>query len=262
MDFSDFLLTINKLASINVPQEYFVVGGLFLLMGSMWLSEWLSQGAIFLVIRLFRAGGERGPVGRELARQMLEAAGERGIVLDETVQDSTFRIQFDDMDYQPETGTLWLTKDKANGANFASAGQVALEVGRVLQHKDDFFLLRIKRLFSPLANFAGFAWVWPFVWGYLLPLWLPEQYHAIIGYPGYLLTALLFGFLGTFVLLKIPIGLDAARRGVSAMNRARVFSGDETAVIYLFLGIILFLTTLASLIIALNFFRFTAPTKT
>ncbi|MCP4230824.1 MAG: hypothetical protein GY771_11870, partial [bacterium] len=203
MDMSTLKTILIKLASIDIPQQYIYVGGIFLLMGSFWLSEWLSQGAIFLVIRLFRVGRKHGPVGRELARQMLEAAGERGIILDESFQDSTNRIQFEDMDYQPETGTLWLTEDKAKGRNYASAGQVALEVGRALQCRDDFILSRIKRFFSPIANFAGFAWIWPFFIINMSTLWLPEQYHTVIGYFGYLTTALLFGFLGAFVLLKV-----------------------------------------------------------
>ncbi len=261
MDIKAILSIINKLTSINLPQQYIVIGGLLLLMASFWLSEWLSQGAILLVIRLFRTGSKRGPVGLELARRMLEAAGESGITLDESFQDSASRIQFESMDYQPVTGTLWLTEDKANGANFASAGQIALEVGRALQYTDDFLLLRIKRRLSPLANIAGFAWIWPAVGANTLPLLLSEHHYATISYYGYTLTAVLFGFLGMFVLLKIPIGLDAARRGVSAMNRAGVFSASETTVIYFFLGIILCLSLLSSLIIALNFFRFTVPSR-
>ncbi|MCP4230275.1 MAG: hypothetical protein GY771_09025 [bacterium] len=46
------------------------------------------------------------------------------------------------------------------------------------------------------------------------------------------------------------------------MHRAKVFTGGETAVIYLFLGIILSLLILSSLIVALNFFRLTVQSKT
>jgi Zn-dependent membrane protease YugP len=261
VDIKAVLSIIDKLSSIDIPQQYIVVGGLLLLMALFWFSEWLSQGAILLVIRLFRVGGDRGPVGRDLARRILEAAGETGIALDESFQDSSNRIQFEDMDYIPKTGTLWLTEDKAKGTSFASAGQVALEVGRALQYTDGFILIRIKRLLSLPANIAGFAWIWPAVGANTLPLLLSEHHYATISYYGYMLTAILFGFLGLFVLLRVPIALDAARRGVAAMKRAKVFTGSETAVIYLFLGIILFLATVSALIVALSFFRFTVPSR-
>ena len=56
MDTSALITILKKLASIDIPQQYLAVGGIFLLIGSFWLSEWLNQGAIFLGIRMFRAG--------------------------------------------------------------------------------------------------------------------------------------------------------------------------------------------------------------
>jgi Zn-dependent membrane protease YugP len=261
MDISAIPDIIERLTSVRIPEQYIALGGILLFAGSAFFATMFTNYAILLVIRLFRVGGERGPVGRDLAWRMLAAAGESGIVLDETVKDSTYRFQPEDMDYQPDSGRLELTEDKADGRSFASAGQIALEIGRALQYRDDFFPLRFRKLLTPAANVVGFGWFVPFLATNFLPLWFPEQFHPLFGHLGWLLSALLFGFLGMFVLLKVPIDLDAARRGVAAMRKAGVFSPGETFVIYLFLGIVLSLLVFSALLIALNFFRFTARAK-
>ena len=261
MDLSAILDIIKWLISVRIPEQYIAVGGILFFAGSAFFATILVQYAIMMVVRIFRFGGERGPVGRELAAQMLAAAGEGDIELDYTSLDSANRIANEDMDYQPDEGCLELTADKADGQNFASAGQIALEVGRALQYRDDFLLLRLRKRFTPMANFAGFVWFAPFLISQFLPLCFPEENHLLFGYLGYLLSTLLFGFLGMFVLLKVPIDLDAARRGAAAMHKAKVFSPGETFVIYLFIGIVLSLLVFSALLIALNFFRFTARAK-
>lgn len=261
MDISIIPDIIERLFSIRIPEQYIALGAIFLFAGSAFFATIFIQYAVLLVVRIFRFGGERGPVGRELAVQMLKAAGESGISMGETALNSSNRIQDEDMDYQPDDGCLELTADKSDGRSFASAGQVALEVGRALQYRDDFLPLRIRKLLTPAANVIGFGWAAPFLVTNFLPLWFPEQFHPLLGHLGWLLSALLFGFLGMFVLLKVPIDLDAARRGVGAMRKIGVFSPSETFVIYLFIGVVLSLLVFSALLIALNFFRFTARGK-
>ena len=78
-----------------------------------------------------------------------------------SILDSDFRRSFGAIDYQTETGVLELTKDKARGATYSSAGLVAMEVGRALQYRSRFPLLFVQRVMSPFVNFAGYAWIWP-----------------------------------------------------------------------------------------------------
>ncbi len=57
----------RRLASYDVPEYYWVIGGVVFVMAAVFLSEWLTVGAVNLAVRLFRLGGKHGPVGRELA---------------------------------------------------------------------------------------------------------------------------------------------------------------------------------------------------
>lgn len=252
----------RRLAAYDVPEHYWVIGGVILVAAAVFLSEWLAVGAVNLAIRLFRLGGKHGPVGRELAAKMLKAVGETRVGVNETPLDTDFRLTFGDIDYRPDKGTLELTEDKATGASYASAGLVVLEVGRALQFRNGFPLLFARRVVAPFVNFAGYAWFLPALAAGILPAFelgkLGQTVAAavpLITPVLYTITAALLGLLGFYMLLKIPIDLDAARRGVTAMKRARVFSADEALTIRVFLGIILTLTTLATLIVALNFLR-------
>jgi Zn-dependent membrane protease YugP len=253
---------IRRLAAYDVPEHYWVIGGVVLVLAAAFLSEWLAVGAVNLAVRLFRLGGKHGPVGRELAAKMLKAVGEPRVGVDETTLDTDFRLAFGDIDYQPDTGTLELTEDKAAGASYASAGLVVLEVGRALQFRCGFPLLFVRRVAAPFVNFAGFAWFIPTLAAGILPAFELGEFGPYVTAIAplitpilYTITAALLGLLGFYVLLKIPIDLDAARRGVGAMKRARVFSAGEALAIRVFLGIILAFTTVATLIIALNFLK-------
>ncbi len=223
----------------------------------MWLSEWLAAGAVNVVVAIFRLGGRRGPAGRELAARILAAAGEAGVKVDETVLDSGFRLSFGQIDYQPQTGVLELTEDKARRASLSSAGLVTLEVGRALQYRRGFFLVYVQRAMAPFVNVAGFAWVWPGVGANVLPLLLPRFVTPQIAGLLYWASAAMLGLVGFYVLLKIPLELDAAARGARAMAAAGAFSTAEEVAIYIFLAVILGLTLLGTLIIALNIFRST-----
>ncbi|UCE27250.1 MAG: zinc metallopeptidase [Candidatus Coatesbacteria bacterium] len=255
----------RRLASYDVPEYYWVIGGVVFVIAGVFVSEWLAVGAVNMAVRLFRLGGKHGPVGRELAAKMLAAVGERRIKIDETTLDTDFRLTSGGMDYQPDTGTLELTEDKAGGASYAGAGLIVLEVGRALQFRSGFPLLFVRRAVAPFVNFAGFAWFVPTLAAGILPAFeLGELGPYVTAAPYlspvlYTITAAMLGLLGFYMLLKIPIDLDAARRGVAAMKRARVFSAGEALTIRIFLGIVLAFTTVATLIVALNFLKGTVP---
>jgi Zn-dependent membrane protease YugP len=233
----------------------------FLTVGVIWWSEVFSKAAIKGVIRVFRLGGRHGPVGKELAQKMLAAAGEAGVAVDESVLDSDFRREFGAIDYQPDSGVLELTKERAEGATISSAGQVVLEVGRAIQYRSGFPLLFAKRAVAPVVNFAGFAWIWPAFGADFVPMLLKGPEAATVEYILYTATAAMAGLLVLFALVTVPVELDAARRGVSAMQRARVFSAGEALWIRIFLGIILAISAFTILLVAFNVFRATVRSK-
>jgi Zn-dependent membrane protease YugP len=224
---------------------------------AIWWSVFLSQAAISGIIRVFRWGGRHGPLGAELARKMLDAAGEAGVKVDASVLDSDFRRSFGQIDYQPESGVLELTADKAGGATIASAGQVVMEVGRALQYRSGFPLISARRVLTPLVNFAGFAWIWPGALAGIIGLYLPEAVGPTVERVLYIASSSLLGLLLIYVVTKIPLELDAARRGVSAMKKARVFSEGEAVAIRIFLGLVLLISMFTAALIALNIFRAT-----
>jgi len=221
----------------------------------------LSRVAIDGAVRIFRWGGRHGPEGSELASRLLAAAGEAGVPIEASPLDSDFRRSFGAIDYQTETGVLELTNDKARGATYSSAGLVTMEVGRALQYRSRFPLLFVQRVISPFVNFAGFAWIWPAAAANFVPLVLRGPEAATVESVLYTATGAMAGLLVLFALLKVPLELDAARRGVAALRRARVFSGGEGFWIRIFLGVILAISAGTILLAAFNVFRTAVRTK-
>jgi Zn-dependent membrane protease YugP len=195
-----------------------VLGGVALTLFIIWWSEWLSRVAIDFTVRIFRLGGRRGPKGSELASRLLAAAGEGGVAVETSILDSDFRRSFGAIDYQPDTGVLELTKDKARGNTYSSAGLVTLEVGRALQYRSRFPLLFVQRVMAPFANFAGFTWIWPGVATNFVPMYFEEATAATVENGLYLASAAMLGLLLLYVVLRVPLELDGARRGVAALR--------------------------------------------
>ncbi len=247
----------RKFLHHQVPDSHYIFAGIGLTLFVVLWSEMWSKGAIRFLIGLFRLGGKHGPEGSELASTLLAAGGASSVAVDETPLDTGFRLTFGEMDYQPERNILELTEDKAKESNMASAGLIVLEVGRALQHIGRFPLVQVRRMISGFVNFAGFAWLWPSLGAAVLPLLFPQVVTPVVVSWLYKLSAFLILTLAFYVLLKIPLDLDAARRGVSAMKRAGAFTSGEAFGIRLFLALLLALTVFTALLMALNIFRTT-----
>lgn len=246
---------IEGLIGFDIPENYWTIGGTVFVVFTVLFSEWLSISAINFIIRVFRIGGEHGPVGKELAQKMLSAVGAGGIEVDESTLDTDFRLSSGEIDYQPDTGVLQLTEDKATGNSFSSAGMVVLEVGRTLQYRSGSPLVTVRKVLSPVINFCGFAWIYPGIAANVIPLWVGEGLGAMLSSVLYTVFAVMLGLIGLFFLLKIPLEIEAMWRGVSAMKSAEIFTWSETMVIRIFLMMVLSVSMLASLLIALNIFK-------
>jgi len=221
----EIVLEFLKIYSIfNISEDYLILYfGIFIL-SVIFIPEFIAPKLVDLFIYIFRLGGHHGPTGSQLAQMMFSAVGETNIKIDETTLDSGFRMAFNEIDYRPDRNVLELTKDKAKRSNISSAGLVVLEVGRALQYKSGSVLVTIKKIMTPFVNFAGFSWILPVIGSFIIPPFVIEEYSHSIGYILYIITASLFGILGLYILLKIPLELDAYRRGTSVMVKAGIFS--------------------------------------
>ena len=243
----------------HISETVWIIAGVVIFILAI-LSEEVAAALINLTVRIFRIGGKHGPDGKDLARQMLVAAGENGVKIDTTILDTSFRLSFNDIDYQPDENVLELTQDKAERADTASAGLVVLEVGRALQYRRNSPYFFIFRLLTPWVNFAGFAWLPATLGASILPLFVGEKYGPMVGLMLQLVVVALFAVMGAFVLLKIPMEADAVRRGIKVMKETGIFSAGEARSISIFLGLILAVTVLTTALVALNFFRQTIGT--
>lgn len=247
----------------NISETAWIIAGVVICILAM-ISEEVASVLINLTVRIFRIGGKHGPDGKDLARQMLDAAGENGVKIDTTIMDTSFRLSFNDIDYQPDENVLELTEDKAERADTASAGLVVLEVGRALQYRRNSPFFYILRLLTPWVNFAGFAWlpatIAATIAASLIPLFVGEKYGPLLSLMLQLVVVALFAVMGAYVLLKIPMEMDAVRRGIKVMKETGIFSAGEARSIRIFLGLILAVTVLTTALVALNFFRQTIGT--
>ncbi|MGQ9707193.1 MAG: zinc metallopeptidase [bacterium] len=162
-------------------------------------------------------------MGREHVDKMLASIGETSIKIDEIVLDTNFRLAFNDIDYQPQTNTLELTEDKVKSLKISSDGLVAPDVGRTLQYKSKSTLIQIKRILAPFMNFYGFTWLFTFFTSQILPMDFNENKGMMISGICNIVVSIIFGIMGTSILLKISLDLDAYRRGVSAIKKTGIF---------------------------------------
>ncbi len=257
MEVVGYIIKRASAFAAGLPEFYVIAGGVIFTVLVIWWSGWLSARAINVVVRVFRLGGRHGPSGAALAAKMLAAAGEAGVEVDESIMDSSFRRAFGNIDYQPGSGVLELTEDKARGATISSAGLVVMEVGRALQYRRRFPLVYVQRVMAPFVNFAGFAWIWPGVAANLVPIFLKGPNGPTLEHYLYAASTAMVGLIFLFLLMRVPLELDAARRGVAAMKGAGVFSFGEAWAIRIFLAAVLAITIVATLLVALNIFRST-----
>ncbi len=120
--------------------------------------------------------------------------------------------------YDPQSGVVRLSKDIATVPSVASMAVVAHELGHVQQHQEQSILISMRNFLVPGVQLA------PQI-GYLMIF--AGLFLQITG----LLWAgiLLFGVMVIFMLLTLPVEIDASRRGLILLRESGLLVGDQDA---------------------------------
>jgi Zn-dependent membrane protease YugP len=118
--------------------------------------------------------------------------------------------------FDPQTNVVRLSQGIGTVPSIASMAVVAHELGHVQQYQENSVLIAARQFLVPAVRFS------PMV-GYLmiiLGLWL--QFAQL-----FWLGILLFGLMVVFMILTLPVEIDASRRGLRLLEASGLMVTDE-----------------------------------
>jgi Zn-dependent membrane protease YugP len=159
----------------------------------------------------------RGLTGAQAARQILDANGLDGVMIEET-------NGFLSDNYDPRTRTLRLSPQVARAPSIASVGVAAHESGHALQHASGYLPLQIRSTMVPAVQFG--TWLGPLIiMGGILfeALSGAVQLGNAIAWIG----VVLFGIVAVFSFVTLPVELDATARAKRMLQQYNIVDGQE-----------------------------------
>lgn len=161
----------------------------------------------------------RGLTGAQAAREILDANGLEGIMIEETTG-------FLSDHYDPRSRTLRLSPEVARTPSIAAVGVAAHEAGHALQHASGYFPLQIRSAMVPAVQFG--TWLGPLiiVGGILLEAVLGA---FRLGNAVAWLGVGVFGLVAVFSIITVPVEIDASVRAKRLLTQYRIVSQSEMA---------------------------------
>lgn len=118
--------------------------------------------------------------------------------------------------YSPNEKVLRLSSSVYGKSSIAAIGVAAHECGHAIQHKEEYFPLKLRALSVPVAN-IGSKLSWPVI---LIGLLLGYMGLARIG-------VFLFTFVVLFQLITLPVEFDASHRALKILKENDILVGEE-----------------------------------
>jgi uncharacterized protein len=178
------------------------------------IAQAVVKGAFSRYSRVLTA---RGLTGAQAAREILDANGLQGVMIEETTG-------FLSDHYDPRSRTLRLSPDVARTPSIAAVGVAAHESGHALQHAAGYFPLQIRSAMVPAVQFG--TWLGPIVimGGILLEAVMGAfQLGNAIAWLG----VGLFGLVAVFSIITVPVEIDASSRAKRLLVQYNIVSQQE-----------------------------------
>jgi Zn-dependent membrane protease YugP len=159
----------------------------------------------------------RGLTGAQAAREILDANGLEGVMIEETTG-------FLSDHYDPRSRTLRLSPEVARTPSIAAVGVAAHEAGHALQHASGYFPLQIRSAMVPAVQFG--TWLGPIIimGGILLEAVLGA---FRLGNAVAWLGVGVFGLVAVFSIITVPVEIDASIRAKRLLTQYRIVSQSE-----------------------------------
>ena len=197
---------------------------LYVALGIALLLSLIAQIKVSTTFRRYsRVGSSTGQSAETIARYVLDQAGCTDVVIERTHGNLTDH-------YDPRTKTLRLSDATFGNASAAAIGVACHEAGHAIQHREQYFPLRIRSALVPVTSFVSRFWSVFFVIAMIFFLFVPETSvpgTISLGF-GFLYVGIaVFGVNTLFQLVTLPCEFDASRRAMRAMRETGYFTHKE-----------------------------------
>ena len=154
--------------------------------------------------------------------------------------------------YNPKTETVALSDEVYNSTSVASLGVACHEIGHVLQYRQGYPLIKLRKLLVPIINIGSFL-MWPLV---IIGLLLELSSYFYVGKVLIIIGIVIFGLSVLFSALTLPIEKDASKRAYKMLVETGEITQEEGEGVKAVLDAAA-LTYVASLLVSiLSFIRF------
>jgi Zn-dependent membrane protease YugP len=173
----------------------------------------LSLVAQMLVSSAFSKWGRirngAGLTGVDVANRIIRYAGLAGVQLEGVPGQHTDH-------YDPQSHTVRLSQDVATKPSVAAMAVVAHELGHAQQHQENSVLIQMRSFLVPAMRFSPMASYALIMFGFLFRI------TGLIE-----LGILFYGVVVAFMLLTLPVEIDASRRGLRLLADTGLMVADE-----------------------------------
>ena len=147
--------------------------------------------------------------GMEVARMILDANKLNDIYIVETNGELTDH-------YDPKRKVVRLSKDIYHGISIASLSVAAHECGHAIQHKENYFFMKIRTFLVPIVNLVSYLGYFGIIVGILS------------GITGYLLIGIItLSATILFQIITLPVEIDASFRAREQLKSINIIVDEE-----------------------------------
>lgn len=147
--------------------------------------------------------------GMEVARMILDANKLNDIYIVETNGELTDH-------YDPKRKVVRLSKDIYHGISIASLSVAAHECGHAIQHKENYFFMKIRTFLVPIVNLVSYLGYFGIIVGILS------------GITGYLLIGIItLSATILFQIITLPVEIDASFRAREQLKSLNIIVDEE-----------------------------------
>ncbi len=118
--------------------------------------------------------------------------------------------------FDPRSNEVALSDSTFYSTSVAAIGVAAHECGHAVQHNTNYFPIKLRSFFVPIAQIGSKGWIILF----LLGMFMGVSFLVEIG-------ILLFACVVLFQILTLPVEFDASRRALNVISGQRLLEQDE-----------------------------------
>ncbi|MCA9902769.1 MAG: zinc metallopeptidase [Anaerolineae bacterium] len=152
-----------------------------------------------------------GLTGLDVARQIMSRTNVNGVQIEGIQGKLTDH-------YDPRDNTIRISQSNATVPSVAGMAVVAHELGHAQQHQEGSLLIQARNFLVPAVQFSPTIGYLMIIMGLMLNLTGLFQ-----------LGILLFGVMVVFMILTLPVEIDASRRGMILLRESGVMASEQDA---------------------------------